>query len=333
MTNYKQILQDLKGIAFYHPQINSFGVGDITQITMDIETKKEPRYTKMYVVPGTVNLNQNVLSYQFSIIILDKIEDDYSNQRDVMSDTLEIAKDVFTILYQSYTAQYGDFTLYYEPAWGPNVTPFLERYESVLGGWTLNVTINEPFDYNSCVLPFSGLTLPASVNLVDYKQIIEDLEDVANAHEQLNSFGFGDLTQITMDVLTKQEPKYSRMYVIPADTILDENQLTLNFTIIIADKLEDDYSNQRDVLSDTLEIIKDVYTILYLSEYETVWGASVEPFLERFESVLAGWTMNITLTQPFDYNRCILPEIDFTATKWSELAELWDEVNKKYNKI
>jgi len=98
MTNYKQILQDLKGIAFYHPQINSFGVGDITQITMDIETKKEPRYTKMYVVPGTVNLNQNVLSYQFSIIILDKIEDDYSNQRDVMSDTLEIAKDVFTIL-------------------------------------------------------------------------------------------------------------------------------------------------------------------------------------------------------------------------------------------
>jgi len=195
------------------------------------------------------------------------------------------------------------------------------------------VTINEPFDYNSCVLPFSGLTLPASVNLVDYKQIIEDLEDVANAHEQLNSFGFGDLTQITMDVLTKQEPKYSRMYVIPADTILDENQLTLNFTIIIADKLEDDYSNQRDVLSDTLEIIKDVYTILYLSEYETVWGASVEPFLERFESVLAGWTMNITLTQPFDYNRCILPEIDFTATKWSELAELWDEVNKKYNKI
>ncbi len=333
MTNYKQILQDLKGIAFYHPQINSFGIGDITQITQDIETKQEPRYTKMYVVPGTVTLNQNVLSYQLSIIILDKIEDDYSNQRDVMSDTLEIAKDIFTILYQSYTSQYGDFTLYYEPEWGPNVTPFLERYETILGGWTLNVTINQPFDYNNCVLPFSGLSLPTSVNVVNYKQIIEDLEDIANTHEQVNSFGYGDLTQLTMDVQTKQEPEYTRLYVLPADTILDENQLTLNFTIIVADKLEDDYSNQRDVLSDTLEIIKDVYTVLYLSEYETEWGASVEPFLERFESVLAGWTMNITLTQPFDYNRCVLPEIDFTATKWSELAQLWDEVNKKYNKI
>jgi len=246
---------------------------------------------------------------------------------------LEIAKDIFTILYQSYTSQYGDFTLYYEPEWGPNVTPFLERYETILGGWTLNVTINQPFDYNNCVLPFSGLSLPTSVNVVNYKQIIEDLEDIANTHEQVNSFGYGDLTQLTMDVQTKQEPEYTRLYVLPADTILDENQLTLNFTIIVADKLEDDYSNQRDVLSDTLEIIKDVYTVLYLSEYETEWGASVEPFLERFESVLAGWTMNITLTQPFDYNRCVLPEIDFTATKWSELAELWDEVNKKYNKI
>ena len=104
ITNYKQIIQDLSGIAYHHPQINSFGYGDITQITMDIETKKEPVYTKMYVVPGQTVLNQNRIDYNFSIIILDRIEDDYSNQKDVMSDTLEICKDLFTILYQSYTA-------------------------------------------------------------------------------------------------------------------------------------------------------------------------------------------------------------------------------------
>jgi hypothetical protein len=67
MTNYYQILQDFKGIAYHHPQINSFGVGDITQITMDIETKQEPRYTKMYVVPGQTVLNQNVLTYHHAM--------------------------------------------------------------------------------------------------------------------------------------------------------------------------------------------------------------------------------------------------------------------------
>jgi hypothetical protein len=334
MTDYKQILDDLKGIAYHHPQINSFGIGDITQITMDIETKKEPRYTKMYVVPGQTTLNQNRIDYNFSIIILDRINDDYSNQPDVMSDTLEIVKDVFTILYQSYTQQYGDFSLFYEPLWGPNCTPFLERFETILGGWTLNITLEQPFDYNTCVLPISGLTLPPSVNLVNYKLILQDFKEIAEKHLQINSFGYGDITQLTMDVETKKEPKYTRMYVLPADTILNQNELTYNFQIIIADRLEDDYSNQKDVLNDTLEICKDVFTVIYLSEYESVWGATCEPFLERYETILCGWLLNITLTQPFDYNRCDLPELPFTAhQRWFELAELWNTINKDWEDV
>lgn len=153
MVTYKQIIQDLSGIAYYHEQIKSFGYGDITQITNDVETKVEPLYTRMYVVPGDVTLNQNRLDYNFSIIIMDRINDDYSNQRDVMNDTLEICKDLFTILYQSYTSQWGGFSIDYEPLWGPNVTPFLERFETILGGWTMNLTIEQPFDYNRCVIP------------------------------------------------------------------------------------------------------------------------------------------------------------------------------------
>jgi hypothetical protein len=334
MTNYKQIIQDLSGMAYYHPQINSFGYGDITQITMDIDTKQEPVYTKMYVVPGDVSLSENRLLYDFSIIILDQINDDYSNQRDVMSDTLEIAKDIFTLIYQSYTAQFGDFSLYYTPEWGPNVTPFLERFETILGGWTMNIQLEQPFDYNSCVLPItSGFTLPASVNLVNYKQVIEDLEDFANNHEQINSFGYGDITQLTMDVMTKQEPVYTRLYVLPNDTFLNQNELVYNFQIIVADQLNSDYSNQRDVMSDTLEIMKDTMAQFYLSEYETVFPASVQPFLESYETILAGWIMNIQLTQPFDYNRCVLPERPFVNKKWYELAELWNTISRDWDNV
>lgn len=334
MTNYKQIIQDLSGMAYYHPQINSFGYGDITQITMDIETEQEPVYTKMYVVPGSVRLDENRLLYDFSIIILDRINEDYSNQRDVMSDTLEISKDIFTIIYQSYTPEYGDFSLFYTPEWGPNVTPFLEAYETILGGWTMNITLEQPFDYNNCVLPIaSGFTLPVSTNLVNYKQVIEDLEDFANNHEQINSFGYGDLTQLTMDVLTKQEPRYTRMYVIPGDTLLNQNELVYNFQIIVTDQLNSDYSNQKDVMNDTLEIMKDIMTTLYLSEYESLWPATVEPFLENYETILTGWIMNIQLTQPFDYNRCDLPERPFVNKRWFELAELWKNVNTDWKNV
>lgn len=335
MTNYKQIIQDLSGMAYYHPQINSFGFGDITQITMDIETEKEPVYTKMYVIPGNVRLDENRLLYDFSIIILDQINDDYSNQRDVMSDTLEVAKDIFTIIYQSYTAEYGDFSLYYTPEWGPNVTPFLERFETILGGWTMNITLEQPFDYNNCVLPIqTGFTLPVSVNEVNYKQVIEDLEDFALNHEQINSYGYGDLTQLTMNIETEQEPKYVRMYVIPGDVVLAQNELITNFQILVVDQLNNDYSNQRDLMSDTLEIMKDIMATFYLSEYETLWPASVEPILENYETILAGWVMNIQLTQPFDYNRCVLPERPFTpGKKWFELAELWNEISKDWKNV
>ena len=333
MVNYKQIIQDLSGIAYYHNQINSFGYGDITQITMDIETKQEPLYTKMYVVPGSVQLAQNRLLYNFSIIILDQVNEDLSNQQEVMSDTLEICKDIFTILYQSYTAEWGGFSIDYTPLWGPNVTPFLERFETVLGGWTMNVQIEQPFDYNTCVLPISGFTIPRSVNKVTYYQIIDDLKGLAQAHEQINSFGFGDINQLTMDIETKQSPIYTKLYIIPNDTVLDQNQLTYNFQVIVADRLKDDYSNQRDVMNDTLEIMKDVFTFLYLSEYESEWDATVEPFLERFEDVLAGWTMSLTLTQPFDYNRCNVPERPFTNKKWYELAELWNTISKNWKDV
>lgn len=334
MVNYKQIIQDLSGIAYYHNQINSFGFGDITQLTMDIETKQEPVYTKMYVVPGQTILAQNNLQYNFSIIVCDLINADLSNQEDVMSDTLEIIKDVWTILYQSYTAEYGDFSLDYAPLWNSNVQPFLERFESVLGGWTMNITIQQPFDYNNCVLPVSGLTLPDSVNLVNYKLILDDLKEIARAHEQINSYGYGDLEQLTNDIITNKEPEYIRMYILPGNVTLAENELVYNFEIIISDILEDDYSNQRDVMNDTLEVCKDVFTLLYLSEYESEWNATCSPFLERFETVLAGWTLNIQITQPFDYNRCVLPERSFVANKkWYELAELWNTISTQWKNV
>lgn len=333
MVNYKQIIQDLSGIAYYHNQINSFGYGDITQVTMDVETHKEPVYTRMYVVPGDVTLNQNRLDYNFSIIIMDRINDDLSNQQDVMSDTLEITKDIFTILYQSYTANWGGFSIDYEPLFGPNVTPFLERFETILGGWTLNITIEQPFDYNKCLLPFSGLTLPTSVYYANYKQVLGDLQNIGTTHQQINSYGFGDIEQLTNDITTDKEPLYTRMYVVPQDTVLAQNELIYTFQIIIADRINDDYSNQRDVMNDTLEITKDIFTILYLSQYQSVWGSNVSPFLERFETILGGWTLTLQITQPFDYNRCNVPERPFTNKKWYELAELWNTISTDWKNV
>jgi hypothetical protein len=292
---------------------------------MDVNTKQEPRYTRMYIVPETVQFNENEIAYNFAVVIMDKVEDDLSNLSEVLSDTLETTKDVWTVFWQSYQAQYGDFSDIIIGDWEPDVNAFTERFDSVVAGWTMHIRMVAPFDYNSCNLPIqTGFTFPQDESFSAYQQILNDWQEFADFHEQINSYGFGDATELTMDVITKKEPLYPRLYFIPNTTKFSPNHMHITFTVIICDKVEDDLSNQQDVLSDTLEIAKDLYAKGYLSDYDLEWGATLSPWLERADAVLGGWTFEINIQQKFDYNRCVLPLTSFgQGITWEELAELW----------
>lgn len=333
MINFKQIVADFSSIAYHHPQVMSFGVGDLNQCTMDVQTKEEPKYTRMYVVPGNVTLNEYHIHYNFSVIIMDIVNNDLSNLPDVLSDTLEIAKDVWTIFFQSYNNGNGNFSNEIVGDESPDIIPFTERFESTLGGWTINLSLSHPYDYNSCTVPIDfGYGFPQDESFESYRVIVNDFKRFAELHYQIESFGFGDIHQLTNDIITKEEPKYTRMYVVPDLTQVHTGHLHHRWKIIICDKLNDDLSNQVDVLSDTLEICKDLFTKMYLSEYEVDWDASVEPFLEEFETTLAGWTLSVSATQKYDYNRCVLPELPFRLT-WSQVKELWKNAGIKWSKI
>jgi hypothetical protein len=328
--NYKQILTYWSSIAYHHEQIRSFGFGDFEQCTNDIVTKQEPKYTRMYLVPEQVTLNQNHIHYNFAVIIMDKVEEDLSNLEEVLSDTLEIAKDVWTIFYQSYTAQQGDFAEIIQGDWDPDVHPFTERFETIVGGWTLHISMSAPFDYNTCVIPDTEV-FPQDESYSSYYQILTDWKTFADEHRQINSFGFGDITQLTNDIITKQEPKYPRLYFIPERTRLQQSHMHITWKVIMCDKLEDDLSNLQDVLSDQLEIVKDFFARTYLSDYEADWDPTVEPFVERTETILGGWTLTISITQKSDYNRCVLPVLPFgEGITWEELEKLWKNVDQHW---
>jgi hypothetical protein len=335
MMNYKQLLTYWSSIAYHHEQIKSFGFGDITQCTNDLTTKQEPQYTRMYIVPEEVEFSENQIHYNFNVIIMDKIEDDLSNQPEVMSDTLAIVMDVWTVFWQSYTEAQGNFSQIIVGDWDPEVTPFLERFETLLGGWTLKIRMSAPFDYSSCGLPIDdNFTFPQDQSYSSYRQILKDWEDFALVHEQINSYGFGDEHQLTNNVETNVEPLYPRIYFVPEKVKLNSNHMHINWHVIICDKVEDDLSNQQDVLSDCLEIAKDFYSKAYLSDYDLEWGAILNPWLEETETILAGWTLTISVQQKFDYNRCVLPITTFsTGITWEELEKLWKNVNQEWDSV
>lgn len=333
--NYKQILTYFNQIAYAHEQIRSFGIGDFTQLTNDITTKQEPRYPRLYIIPSNVTFNENQISYDFEVMVYDKVEEDLSNLDEVLSDNLEIITDIWTVFWQSYNCQQGNFSNIVVGNLDPEVTSWTERFETVLAGWTMHLTLVAPFDYNSCVLPIqTGFTFPQDESFSSYYQILQDWKEFANAHEQINSFGFGDETQLTNDILTKVEPLYPRIYFVPNKTRLQSNHMHITFRVIVCDKLEDDLSNQQDVLSDCLEICKDFYAKAYLSDYDLDWNAQLTPWLEETESILAGWVLTVSIQQKFDYNRCVLPIDNLCeGITWEELNELWKLVAQQWAEV
>jgi hypothetical protein len=335
MTNYQQILTDLSLIAYHHEQVRSFGFGTIDQITNDINTKQEPEYIRAFVIPGVGVLQQNQISYKFSIIIMDKVEQDLSNLRDVMSDTLDVAMDFWTVLYQSYTEASGNFSWYIVGDEKPEIIPFTEKYETTLGGYTLNINIVMPFDYNICTPPvLDNFQFPEYQAFKSLRLVIDTFEQFANLHEQIKSFGFGEIEMLTNDIITQKEPKYSRFYVLLDTATMRRGNVNLAFKIIIADKLEEDLSNQEDVLNDTMEIAKDFFAKLYLSDWEGQWGTTCEPFLSWYETYLGGWALSVSFTQKFDENRCVLPVTSFSqGITWAELNKLWKLEAQKWAEV
>lgn len=331
---YKQIINDISGICFSHSQINSFGFGDISQITNDIETKKEPKYKRVYVIPGNVQLLENRVQTQLNIIVMDILNSDLSNQENVMSDTLEVARDIYTVLHNSYEQQFGYYSIDYQPQFNANIVPFLERFDTILGGWTLQLTIEHIFNYDVCVLPFGNdLYVPNDPKDSSYMIMLNFFRSIGESHPQINSYQFGDIPQITNDILNNDEPDYTRFYVNPGNTILNNNEVQYQFNLYVLDKLNVDLSNRRDVMSDTLEIMKDIFVMTYRSEYEALFTPTIEPLIDNFDGVLAGWKMTITISIPFNYNRCVIPVINLDGITWGQLDKEWNEVNNNWDNV
>jgi hypothetical protein len=115
---------------------------------------------------------------------------------------------------------------------------------------------------------------------------------------------------------------------MPESTHFETGLIHVGWKVFFVDKLNNDISNQQDVLSDQLEIVKDFFAKLYLSDFEAGWDATAQPFYEKTETILSGWILDFHFVQKFAYDRCVLPILPFIpGSTWSELAELWKNVN------
>ena len=153
----------------------------------------------------------------------------------------------------------------------------------------------------------------ATTNRDTLNQIITELEAIATAHYQINSFSFGDIWEIN----SSGGIDYPLMHLNIDNVEIQGSMQKFKFNLLFCDIVKGGEVNENDVLSDQLEIAKDV--IAQLKHHDYAWdflgnNLVLEAFTERLTDSVSGYSLSIDLELPYDSNRCSIPTSNITIT-------------------
>jgi hypothetical protein len=88
-------------------------------------------------------------------------------------------------------------------------------------------------------------------------------------------------------------------------------ELILNLSLYLMDKVTRNESNENEVLSDQLEIGRDILALLEDvaddSDWALVRGSSIDFFTEAFDDEVAGVKIDLSIKVPNIYDSCQVP--------------------------
>jgi hypothetical protein len=137
-------------------------------------------------------------------------------------------------------------------------------------------------------------------------QVVTTITNLANAHEQIKSVYFGDLS----DYMSRgTENIYPSLFFDLTGGQIQEKSTTLNFSLYFFDRMLPEDTNETEVLSDQLEICQDIIAQLRYNNFEFDEGlsATLSFFTEDTPDLLAGVKADITIELPYTANRCVVP--------------------------
>jgi hypothetical protein len=329
--NFRTLANDFNLMASKHKQINSFGLGNVDQISYWTEQVlkgtnpdyNSPVYPLFYVVPSKIVNELHYKTWNFNCLMMDIVERDLDNQVDTLSDTLQILQDVISQYRYSTTAEFGNYYDKYFVDDTITLIPFMEKQQDLTNGWNCELKIKTMTPLNRCSAAYRTFTgTPITHEWINFKTFHDDFLLLSDHHKQINSFGFGQLQDLAYYIesvlktenINDNSPVYPLLYVVPQNVSQNMQYTNYEFLVIVMDILEEDLSNQTDVLSDTNQMLDDIISQFRLSVTDALGNFNKDyylnnpivcsPFLEKYADYVGGWsaTLKIEVMTPVD--RC-----------------------------
>ncbi len=178
------------------------------------------------------------------------------------------------------------------------------------------------------------------VNNKTYNNVVNFLCRLGEYHEQISTVSVGDIYDVNLEKMEKMP----LLHVNPTSVATGDSELIYNFQIFICDlvsekdnwqtfqaaqltKLLDPKNNEQQVWNQTLEICTDFIGMLRHSSRQSLVGVndinvpiyftqdqfSIEPFQEKFDNLLCGWTFTMGIKVMNDFDTCTIPVRDLGA--------------------
>ena len=145
---FHKILDEIQRYQTESPILNSFGYGDLVYFST-VNTGNTATYPYLFVTPQTISYDENITTYGLQIIFADRVNEDLSNQKDVVSDMSIEARRFLSAIkrgMRTFSYMYNNFDITL-PA---SAIPFMERFNDHVGGVVLNLDLIIFEDINAC---------------------------------------------------------------------------------------------------------------------------------------------------------------------------------------
>ena len=155
LTTFNKILKYIQQYQQQSPRMKSFGYGDIVYYATTNSGTTE--YPLVFVTPVGITYDENITTYNLSVIFGDIVNTDMSNEASVVSDMSLEAKRFIAEIKRGFLEDKIDVEL-------PTLAqPFFERFNDHIGGVVLdiNIIVNE---YLDACLQFPVYTYPDEIS-------------------------------------------------------------------------------------------------------------------------------------------------------------------------
>lgn len=155
----------------------------------------------------------------------------------------------------------------------------------------------------------------ANTGIRGFYLLTDKIKDELQADDNVNTVTYGDITQVDLD----KQTIFPLSHMIVNNVSSGENTLTFNISILAMDVVDfskDEASdsfvgnnNEQDVFNTQLAVLNKLIQklrigSLYRDMYQVLGEVSIEPFRDRFENELAGWTATFDIVIQNDIDVC-----------------------------